>query len=88
METISDGVIKPNLLESIHCLFKKKTPTSETAITYKDVVEKENPFKKIKLGCTKNIQPENIVPVDTTANTQPGKYLPNIKNSEGVVIFL
>ena len=45
-------------------------------------------FKKIKLGCTKNIQPENIVPVDTTANTQPGKYLPNIKNSVGVITFL
>ncbi len=58
--------MNPNYLDSIHCLFKKRIPIRDAAITYRDVVENGNPLSNIKLGCAKNIQPEKITPVATT----------------------
>ena len=43
--------------------FENKIPIKGMAITNRDVIANDNPLMKIKLGCTKNIQPENTVPV-------------------------
>tara|TARA_Y100000768_G_C23487380_1_gene455441 strand:+ start:226 stop:537 length:312 start_codon:yes stop_codon:yes gene_type:complete len=63
VDIISEGVTKPNLFENIHCLLEKITPIKGIPITHKEVRAKGNPFIKIKLGCTKNIQPEKMAPV-------------------------
>tara|TARA_B100001029_G_scaffold113431_1_gene93716 strand:- start:411 stop:725 length:315 start_codon:yes stop_codon:yes gene_type:complete len=85
---ISAGVTNPYLLDNIHCLLKKRIPIKEIAITQREVVENGKPFNKVKLGWTKNNQLEKIKPVATIEWAQLGIYLPNIKKSTGVVVFL
>ena len=85
---ISAGVTNPYFLDNIHCLLKKRIPIKEIAITQREVVENGKPFSKVKLGWTKNNQLEKIKPVATIEWAQLGIYLPNIKKSTGVVVFL
>tara|TARA_B100002052_G_C15870899_1_gene594623 strand:+ start:1600 stop:2013 length:414 start_codon:yes stop_codon:yes gene_type:complete len=84
---ISDGVTKPNLFESIHCLFEKRILTKGIVMHAREVIAKERPFAKIKPGCKKNTHPENVVQVTIVINDQPGTCLPKIKKSTGVIIL-
>ncbi|MDP6680784.1 MAG: hypothetical protein QGF80_03515, partial [Pelagibacteraceae bacterium] len=62
-------------------------PNNGIPITHREVIEYGIPFIKIRPGCTKNIQPEKVIPVATIINTHPGSCLSYIKKSTGVIIL-